>query len=65
MGIQDEDINTDIMRHRYATVSSLCDALNKDENHQQILEAALGLITEHVYTAQLRASILALLDKAA
>jgi ATP-dependent Clp protease ATP-binding subunit ClpA len=26
---------------------------------------ALGLITEHVYTAQLRASILALLDKAA
>jgi ATP-dependent Clp protease ATP-binding subunit ClpA len=27
--------------------------------------AALGLITEHVYTAQLRASILALLDKAA
>jgi ATP-dependent Clp protease ATP-binding subunit ClpA len=28
-------------------------------------KAALGLITEHVYTAQLRASILALLDKAA
>jgi len=28
-------------------------------------EAAVGLITEHVYTAQLRASILELLDKAA
>ena len=28
-------------------------------------KAALGLITEHVYTVQLRASILALLDKAA
>src|ERR1700739_4503367 len=28
-------------------------------------KAAIGLITEHVYTAQLRASILALLDRAA
>jgi ATP-dependent Clp protease ATP-binding subunit ClpA len=28
-------------------------------------KAAVGLITEHVYTAQLRASIVALLDKAA
>jgi hypothetical protein len=28
-------------------------------------EAAIGLITEHVDTAQLRTSILALLDKAA
>ncbi|KAM7208057.1 putative transcriptional regulatory protein pro-1 [Naviculisporaceae sp. PSN 640] len=44
MGLQGEEIDNDIMRHRYATISSLCDALNKDENHQQILEAALGLI---------------------
>ncbi|KAK4215999.1 putative transcriptional regulatory protein pro-1 [Rhypophila decipiens] len=44
MGLQGEEIDGDIMRHRYATISSLCDALNKDENHQQILEAALGLI---------------------
>jgi len=44
MGIQGEEIDNDIMRHRYATISALCDALNKDENHQQILEAALGLI---------------------
>lgn len=44
MGLQGEDIDGDIMRHRYVTISSLCDALNRDENHQQILEAALGLI---------------------
>ncbi|KAK4151949.1 hypothetical protein C8A00DRAFT_35371 [Chaetomidium leptoderma] len=44
MGLQDDEMDGDIMRHRYATISSLCDALNKDENHQQILEAALGLI---------------------
>lgn len=28
-------------------------------------EAAIALITEHVYTAQLRASVIKLLDKAA
>jgi hypothetical protein len=44
MGLQGDEIDDDIMRHRYATISALCDALNKDENHQQILEAALGLI---------------------
>jgi hypothetical protein len=44
MGIQGEEIDGEIMRHRYATISALCDALNKDENHQQILDAALGLI---------------------
>ena len=44
MGLQSEEINSDIMRHRYATISWLCESLNKDEDHQQILEAALGLI---------------------
>ncbi|KAK3984148.1 putative transcriptional regulatory protein pro-1 [Cladorrhinum sp. PSN332] len=44
MGLEGEEIDGDIMRHRYATISALCDALNKDEDHQQILEAALGLI---------------------
>lgn len=44
MGLEGEEIDGDIMRHRYATISALCDALNRDENHQQILEAALGLI---------------------
>ncbi|KAJ9133988.1 Transcriptional regulatory protein pro1 [Pleurostoma richardsiae] len=44
VGLQSEEIDSDIMRHRYATISALCDALNRDEDHQQILEAALGLI---------------------
>ncbi|KAL2161513.1 hypothetical protein VTH06DRAFT_8075 [Thermothelomyces fergusii] len=44
MGLQGDEIDGDIMRHRYATISALCDALNRDEDHQQILEAALGLI---------------------
>ncbi|KAI7784050.1 hypothetical protein LA080_010603 [Diaporthe eres] len=39
-----QQIDSDIMRHRYSTISSLCDALNKDEDHQEILDAALGLI---------------------
>ncbi|KAJ2899178.1 Transcriptional regulatory protein pro1 [Zalerion maritima] len=40
----DRNLDNDIMKHRYETIASLCDALNKDENHQQILDAALGLI---------------------
>ncbi|KHN96431.1 PRO1 protein [Metarhizium album ARSEF 1941] len=39
-----KDIDEDIMRHRYATIFSLCESLKRDENHQQILEATLGLI---------------------
>lgn len=39
-----EDVDGDIMRHRYAVISSLCDALNRDENHAQILETTLSLI---------------------
>lgn len=45
LGLQGEEMNSDIMRHRYSAVSTLCDALNRDENHQSILEAALGLIS--------------------
>ncbi|KAH8675730.1 fungal-specific transcription factor domain-containing protein [Xylariales sp. PMI_506] len=44
MNIQSEDIDNDIMRHRHSTILALCDALNQDEHHQQILEATLGLI---------------------
>jgi C6 transcription factor Pro1 len=44
MGVENEVLDGDVMRHRYATISSLCDALTRDENHQEILEAALGLI---------------------
>jgi hypothetical protein len=44
MNIQGDQIDNDIMRHRYATISELCEALNRDEEHQQILEATLGMI---------------------
>ena len=43
-GIQSEQIDSDIMRHRYATVAELCEALNRDTEHQQILEATLAMI---------------------
>lgn len=43
-GLQTEQIDSDIMRHRYATISELCEALNRDTDHQQILEATLGMI---------------------
>lgn len=39
-----EEIDQDIMRHRYATIWALCDSLKRDENHQQVLEATLALI---------------------
>jgi hypothetical protein len=39
-----EELDQDIMKHRYATIWSLCDSLKRDENHQQILEATLALI---------------------
>jgi C6 transcription factor Pro1 len=44
LGAQSEQLDNDIMRHRHATILDLCNALNQDENHHQILEAALGLI---------------------
>ncbi|KAK5658812.1 hypothetical protein OQA88_1624 [Cercophora sp. LCS_1] len=44
MGVEGEEIDNDIMRHRYAVISSLCAALNRDENHNQILETTLSLI---------------------
>ena len=43
-GAHSDTIDADIMRHRYATISELCGALNRDEEHQQILEATLGMI---------------------
>jgi hypothetical protein len=43
-GIQGEQIDNDIMRHRYATISELCEALSRDTDHHQILEATLGMI---------------------
>ncbi|KAL8952397.1 MAG: hypothetical protein Q9222_001674 [Ikaeria aurantiellina] len=43
-GLQGQQIDSDIMRHRVATVTELCAALNHDTNHLQILEATLGMI---------------------
>jgi hypothetical protein len=42
--IKDDRFDNDIMRHRYATISELCEALNRDTDHGQILEATLGMI---------------------
>jgi len=43
-GIQGEQIDNDIMRHKFATINELCEALNRDSDHAQILEATLGMI---------------------
>jgi hypothetical protein len=43
-GLQTEQIDNDIVRHRYETVSALCQALSSDTEHQDILEATLGMI---------------------
>ncbi|KAK0261776.1 DNA-binding transcriptional regulator ume6 [Friedmanniomyces endolithicus] len=43
-GRSGEQIDNDIVRHRYAAISELCEALGRDENHSQILEATLGMI---------------------
>lgn len=40
----DEQIDDDIIRHRYATISGLCEALDHDTDHASILEATLGMI---------------------
>ncbi|RMX77325.1 hypothetical protein D0867_16640, partial [Hortaea werneckii] len=42
--LEDEQIDSDIVRHRYAAISELCEALGNDSNHSQILEATLGMI---------------------
>lgn len=43
-GMTGEQIDNDIVRHRYAAVEELCQALSMDVNHAQILEATLGMI---------------------
>ncbi|KAF8464701.1 fungal-specific transcription factor domain-containing protein [Kalaharituber pfeilii] len=42
--IPSEYIDQDIMRHRYATISELCETLKNDTDHLQILEATLAMI---------------------
>ncbi|RPA77220.1 hypothetical protein BJ508DRAFT_242137 [Ascobolus immersus RN42] len=39
-----EQIDADIMRHRYATILTLSESLSLDSSHLQALEATLGLI---------------------
>lgn len=40
----DEEMDQEILRHRFATISSLCESLQQDENLEEILEVALALI---------------------
>ncbi|KAF1355327.1 fungal-specific transcription factor domain-containing protein [Delphinella strobiligena] len=39
-----EQLDADTLRHRHATISELCEALHRDTDHAQILEATLGMI---------------------
>jgi hypothetical protein len=43
-GLTGEQIDNDIVRHRYAAISELCKALGDDVDHAGILEATLGMI---------------------
>ncbi|KAI4130777.1 MAG: hypothetical protein LQ338_001549 [Usnochroma carphineum] len=43
-GLQGEQIDNDIVRHRFSTIAELCEALKHDTDHLQILEATLGMI---------------------
>jgi len=43
-GLTSEQIDNDIVRHRYSAISELCEALSQDTNHDRILEATLGMI---------------------
>ncbi|KAJ5928738.1 hypothetical protein N7466_007694 [Penicillium verhagenii] len=47
VGIVSEKNDHDIMRHRFEAISALCQALNRDENHEQILDATLAMIFFH------------------
>ncbi|KAJ6043991.1 uncharacterized protein N7446_002188 [Penicillium canescens] len=46
-GLNGEQIDHDIMRHRYEAISELCQALNKDADHEKILDATLAMIFFH------------------
>lgn len=43
-GLVGEQIDGDIMRHRYEAISRLCEALGQDTKHEEILDAALAMI---------------------
>ncbi|KAF5859258.1 hypothetical protein ETB97_003163 [Aspergillus alliaceus] len=46
-GIVGEQIDHDIMRHRFDAVSQLCLALGEDTKHEEILDATLAMIFFH------------------
>ncbi|KAJ5480661.1 hypothetical protein N7539_006555 [Penicillium diatomitis] len=46
-GLGGEQIDHDIMRHRYEAISQLCQALSNDTDHDQILDATLAMIFFH------------------
>lgn len=47
MGFEGEQIDHDIMRHRYEAISQLCQSLNRDTDHERILDATLAMIFFH------------------
>jgi hypothetical protein len=47
VGLSAEQIDHDIMRHRYEAIAQLCQALNHDTEHEQILDATLAMIFFH------------------
>jgi hypothetical protein len=47
VGLEGEQIDHDIMRHRYEAVSQLCQSLNRDTDHENILDATLAMIFFH------------------
>ncbi|KAJ6007802.1 hypothetical protein N7540_011778 [Penicillium herquei] len=42
-----EQIDHDIMRHRYEGIAELCKSLNKDSEHEKVLDATLAMIFFH------------------
>lgn len=46
-GLVGEQIDHDVVRHRYEAVSQLCQALGQDINHEEILDATLAMIFFH------------------
>ncbi|KAI3111570.1 transcriptional regulator family: Fungal Specific TF [Penicillium roqueforti] len=46
-GLVGEQIDHDIMRHRFEAISKLCEALGEDVNHNEILDATLAMIFFH------------------
>lgn len=46
-GLIGEQIDHDVVRHRYEAVSQLCQALGQDINHEEILDATLAMIFFH------------------